>query len=156
MEDSALAVAAVAGSEGVLGVSIFMGGTALPQATAQHSGHAWRLKSLVLKEEFLIPPGIGQGAPVRAISVPPRRINEIALGKRGVTADTALRLARDLGSSERFWMAYRRIAIWKRHASGLMRICCIGICCIGAGWQHNPSASPCGAAVPVFFPRLNS
>jgi addiction module HigA family antidote len=38
------------------------------------------------------------------ISVPPRRINEIVLGKRAVTADTALRLARYLGTSERFWL----------------------------------------------------
>lgn len=53
MEDGASAEVAVVGNEGVLGVSIFMGGqTALTQATIQHSGHAYRLKSLVLKEEF--------------------------------------------------------------------------------------------------------
>jgi addiction module HigA family antidote len=41
----------------------------------------------------------------KQISVPPRRINEIAHGKRAVTADTALRLSRYLGTSERFWLS---------------------------------------------------
>jgi len=58
----------------------------------------------VLLEEFLIPMEISQNALARAAAVPPRRINEIVLGKRGVTADTALRLARALGTSERFWL----------------------------------------------------
>jgi addiction module HigA family antidote len=58
----------------------------------------------VLLEEFLIPMGISQNALARAISVPPRRINEIVLGKRGITADTALRLSRAFGTSEGFWM----------------------------------------------------
>ena len=47
---------------------------------------------------------LGQNALARAISVPPRRINEIVLGKRGITADTALRLSRAFGASEGFWM----------------------------------------------------
>ena len=58
----------------------------------------------VLLEEFLIPTGISQNALARAAGVPPRRINEIVLGKRGVTADTAVRLAAALGTSERFWL----------------------------------------------------
>jgi addiction module HigA family antidote len=58
----------------------------------------------VLLEEFLTPMGISQNALARAASVPPRRINEIVLGKRGVTADTAVRLAAALGTSERFWL----------------------------------------------------
>jgi len=58
----------------------------------------------VLLEEFLLPMGISQNALARAARVPPRRINEIVLGKRGVTADTALRLAAALGTSERFWL----------------------------------------------------
>jgi addiction module HigA family antidote len=58
----------------------------------------------VLMEEFLGPLGISQNALARAIGVPPRRINEIALGKRSITADTAVRLARALGASEAFWM----------------------------------------------------
>ncbi len=58
----------------------------------------------VLLEEFLVPLGISQNALARATSVPPRRINEIVLGKRGITADTAVRLAAALGTSERFWL----------------------------------------------------
>lgn len=58
----------------------------------------------VLLEEFLTPMGISQNALARAAGVPPRRINEIVLGKRGVTADTAIRLAAALGTSERFWL----------------------------------------------------
>jgi len=58
----------------------------------------------VLLEEFLKPMGISQYHLAKDISVPPRRINEIVLGKRTVTADTALRLSRYLGTSERFWL----------------------------------------------------
>ena len=58
----------------------------------------------VLLEEFLTLMGISQNALARAAGVPPRRINEIVLGKRGVTADTAVRLAAALGTSERFWL----------------------------------------------------
>ena len=58
----------------------------------------------VLGEEFLVPLGISQNALARAIGVPPRRVNEIVLGKRSITADTAVRLARALGTSEGFWM----------------------------------------------------
>ena len=58
----------------------------------------------ILLEEFLIPMGISQNALARAIGVPPRRINEIVLGKRDITADTALRLSRAFGNSEGFWM----------------------------------------------------
>lgn len=58
----------------------------------------------ILLEEFLIPMGISQNALARAINVPPRRINEIVLGKRGITADTALRLSRAFSTSEGFWM----------------------------------------------------
>jgi len=58
----------------------------------------------VLQEEFLVPLGISQNALARAMTVPPRRINEIVLGKRGITADTAVRLAAALGTSERFWL----------------------------------------------------
>jgi addiction module HigA family antidote len=58
----------------------------------------------ILLEDFLNPMGISQNALARAINVPPRRINEIVLGKRGITADTALRLSRAFGTSEGFWM----------------------------------------------------
>ncbi len=55
---------------------------------------------LILLEDFLKPMGLSQSALARAIRVPPRRINEIVLGKRAVTADTDLRLARYFGLSE--------------------------------------------------------
>ena len=55
---------------------------------------------LILLEDFLKPMGLSQNALARAIRVPPRRINEIVLGKRSVTADTDLRLARYFGLSE--------------------------------------------------------
>jgi addiction module HigA family antidote len=58
----------------------------------------------VLQEEFLLPLGISQNALARAMGVPPRRINEIVLGKRSITADTAVRMAVALGTSERFWL----------------------------------------------------
>jgi addiction module HigA family antidote len=58
----------------------------------------------VLLEEFLEPMGITQYRLAKAIHVPARRINEIIKGQRGITADTALRLSRYFGSSERFWM----------------------------------------------------
>lgn len=58
----------------------------------------------VLLEEFLRPLGLSQYRLASDISVPPRRINEIVHGKRAITADTALRLARYFGTSERFWL----------------------------------------------------
>jgi len=58
----------------------------------------------VLLEEFLLPMGISQNALARAAGVPPRRVNEIVLGKRGISADTAVRLAAALGTSECFWL----------------------------------------------------
>lgn len=58
----------------------------------------------ILLEEFLLPLQISQYRLAKDISVPPRRINEIVHGKRTITADTALRLARYFGTSERFWL----------------------------------------------------
>src|SRR5260221_11973867 len=58
----------------------------------------------VLLEEFLSPLGISQYRLAKETSVPPRRINEIARGLRSISADTALRLARYFGTSERFWL----------------------------------------------------
>ena len=55
-------------------------------------------------EEFLQPTGLSQSALARAIGVSPRRINEIVLGKRAVTADTDLRLSRYWGISDGFWL----------------------------------------------------
>lgn len=58
----------------------------------------------ILLEEFLEPLGISQYRLALTIGVPPRRINEIVHGKRAITPDTALRLSRALGTSERFWL----------------------------------------------------
>jgi addiction module HigA family antidote len=58
----------------------------------------------VLQEEFLKPLGLSQNRLALAIGVPARRINEIVLGRRGITADTALRLARFFGNSPQFWL----------------------------------------------------
>jgi antitoxin HigA-1 len=58
----------------------------------------------VLFSDFLEPLGLSQYRAAQDMSVPPRRINEIVHGTRAITADTALRLARYFGTSERFWL----------------------------------------------------
>lgn len=58
----------------------------------------------ILREEFLSPLGVSQYRLAKDTSVPPRRINEIVRGSRSISADTALRLARYFGTSERFWL----------------------------------------------------
>jgi len=58
----------------------------------------------ILQKEFLEPMGISQNKLAMALHVPARRINEIVLGKRSITADTALRLARYFGMSPQFWL----------------------------------------------------
>ena len=58
----------------------------------------------ILLLDFLQPLGVSQYRLAKGITVPPRRINEIVLGKRSITADTALRLARYFGTTERFWL----------------------------------------------------
>ena len=58
----------------------------------------------VLLEEFLVQMGLSQNRLALSIGVPPRRINEIVLGKRRITAETALRLARYFGNSPQFWL----------------------------------------------------
>jgi antitoxin HigA-1 len=65
-----------------------------------HNPHAGE----ILQHEFLAPLGLSQTALARAIGVPPRRINEIVLGKRAITANTDLRLARYFGVSEGFFL----------------------------------------------------
>lgn len=62
----------------------------------------------ILLEEFLEPLAISQNQLARDISVPPRRINEIVHGKRGITADTDLRLAKALGTSEGYWLGLQK------------------------------------------------
>lgn len=57
----------------------------------------------ILREEFMKPHGLSQNALARALSVPPRRINELVREKRAVSADTALRLARFFGTTAEMW-----------------------------------------------------
>ena len=59
----------------------------------------------VLQEEFLRPMGISQYRLAKDVCIPARRINEIVLGRRGISADTALRLARYFSTSEEMWMS---------------------------------------------------
>ena len=58
----------------------------------------------ILLEEFLTPMGLSQNKLANSLGVPPRRINEIVHGKRRITADTALRLARYFGTTDLFWI----------------------------------------------------
>lgn len=58
----------------------------------------------ILLEEFLKPMGISQYRLAKETSMPPRRINEIVQGKRSISANTALRLARYFGTTDRFWL----------------------------------------------------
>jgi addiction module HigA family antidote len=67
----------------------------------------------MLLEEFLKPMGIGQVEAARRLGISLNRLNEIVLGKRGITADTALRLAAFLKTSPQFWM--RLQADWDLH-----------------------------------------
>jgi addiction module HigA family antidote len=67
----------------------------------------------MLLEEFLKPMGLGQIEAARRLGISLNRLNEIVLGKRGITADTALRLARLLKTSPQFWM--RLQADWDLH-----------------------------------------
>ena len=67
----------------------------------------------ILLEEWLNPLGISQYALAKAISVPPRRINEIVKGKRAITSDTALRLAAYFGTDAQSWLN-NLIMIWSR------------------------------------------
>ena len=69
----------------------------------------------MLLEEFLKPMGIGQVEAARKLEISLNRLNEIVLGKRGITADTALRLSRLLKTSPQFWM--RLQADWELQAA---------------------------------------
>ncbi|MBG6106947.1 HigA family addiction module antitoxin [Frigoribacterium sp. CG_9.8] len=74
----------------------------------------------ILLEDFLTPMGITQYRLAQAISVPARRINEIVHGKRAISPDTALRLSRAFGTSDRFWMNLQSrydldVAVTKHH-----------------------------------------
>lgn len=73
----------------------------------------------ILAEEFLSPLGLSQNALARSLCVPPRRINEIVLGKRAISADTALRLARHFGTTPEFWMTLQAAYDFKEAQTSL-------------------------------------
>lgn len=78
----------------------------------------------VLLEDFLKPMGISQYRLAKDINVPARRINEIVLGKRSITADTALRLARFFGTSPELWVnlqAHYELEIARDSLNGRLR-----------------------------------
>lgn len=80
----------------------------------------------VLREEFLVPMGVSQYRLAQQIRVPPLRISQICAGKRGITADTALRLARAFGTTPGFWMAlqadYETEEVLRAHGAELSLI----------------------------------
>jgi antitoxin HigA-1 len=78
--------------------------TITERTTIMKSAHEAIHPGEILLEEFLVPLGISQYRLAQAIGVPPRRINEIVHGKRAISPDTALRLSRALGTSDRFWI----------------------------------------------------
>jgi addiction module HigA family antidote len=85
----------------------------------------------ILTEDFLVPLGISQYRLAKDISVPPRPINEIVHGKRSITADTALRLARHFGTSESSGSTFRPITTWRWRKTAS-----------GTGWRKKLPFSP--------------
>ena len=92
------------------GGSVFAGKTLMPLMSKLLIITSMRTTNLppihpgeILREEFMKPRGLSQNALARALKIPPRRINEIVLEKRGITADTALRLARYFRTSAEMW-----------------------------------------------------
>ena len=63
----------------------------------------------VLREDFLIPSGLSANALAKALRVPPPRINDVVLGRRGISADTAMRLARYFGGDAHSWLNLQAI-----------------------------------------------
>jgi addiction module HigA family antidote len=80
----------------------------------------------ILSEDWLLPMGVSQYALAKAIDVPPRRINEIVHGKRGISIDTALRLSRFFGTDAQSWInlqtAYDRVQAEEALQDTLFRI----------------------------------
>jgi addiction module HigA family antidote len=77
----------------------------------------------VLHEDFLKALGLTQYRLAKSLTVPPRRINEIVHGKRAITPDTALRLARFFGTSERFWLNLQTALISRESVIGFDIAC---------------------------------
>jgi addiction module HigA family antidote len=76
----------------------------------------------VLLEEFLVPLGMTQAEAARRMDMSTNRLNELVRGKRGVTADTALRLSRLLGTSAEFWLSLQMtFDLWQAHQAARRR-----------------------------------
>jgi addiction module HigA family antidote len=76
----------------------------------------------VLLEEFLVPLGLRQKEAARRMRISTNRLNELVRGKRGVTAETALRLAQLLGTSPEFWLNLQMMFdLWHAHRAGRRR-----------------------------------
>ncbi len=73
----------------------------------------------ILREEFLRPLGLSVYAVAKAIRVPAPRLNDVVLEKRGISADTAVRLARFFGTSEQFWMNLQALYDIRKAKAGL-------------------------------------
>ncbi len=101
----------------------------------------------ILEEEFMRPLGLSANRLARRIDVPVTRISEIVRGKRGITADTALRLARLFGTSSDLWLGLQAeydLRIARRELSGaaLSRIVPLKKPATGYGQQEPPSGAP--------------
>jgi len=78
--------------------------TLAPRLVRSRIGNRLVHPGRILFDHFMAPFGISQNALARRLGVSPRRINEIVLGKRSITADTAIRLAAAMGTSEHYWL----------------------------------------------------
>ena len=106
----------------------------------------------VLIEDFIEPLGVTQHSVAIAVGVPPRRINEIVHGKRRITADTALRLARYFGTTDRFWLNLQARTTWKSSAmagagTGGDHTAAVGLTLPGRG-TWSSSGSLCDRLLP--------
>lgn len=106
----------------------------------------------VLLQEFIEPLGVTQHHLAVSIRVPPRRINEIVHGKRSITADTALRLSRYFGTSDRFWLNLQtRYDLETR--KDVIGADLHQIRPLQTAWQHDAG---CGMSVPRIGTRLST
>ena len=78
--------------------------TLAPRVVRSRIGNQIVHPGRILFDQFMYPFGITQNGLARRLGVSPRRINEIVLGRRAITADTAIRLAAAMGTSEHFWL----------------------------------------------------
>ena len=92
----------------------------------------------VLAEDFMAPVGLTANQLALSLRIPANRITAIIAGKRGITADTALRLARYFGTSAEVWMVFRLITIYKRNGTNTVKRSNVRCCS-----PRNASDSTC-------------